>query len=159
MDVALDLQLADPRGAWLAVLFLGGIGLTLGIVIFVVVSFPRARRPRFRNYNAMPRTGAVCGIGVAALIGYIAWQITFGEFYRVAVEDGEVKLQYHGPDRDYVIQQVDVEGIRRAMTLDKGKPWRIDLHAEGSVYHSVNMPLDQMEEAWHQLAAFVKPLE
>lgn len=159
MESSLDLTLGDPRGAWFAVLFLAGIGVTLGGVIFAVVAFPWARRARYRNFGAMPRTGAVCGIGVAVLIGYIAWQTSFGEFYRVEVRDGEVRLHYHGPQRSYIIPQVEVEGIRRAMTLDKMKSWRIDLHAEGAVYHSANMSSGQMEEAWHQLAAFVKPLE
>ena len=154
----LDLSLGDPRGALVFLIFMVAIGVTLGGVIFAVVAFPWARRARYRNFDAMPRTGAVCGLGVALFLIFIAWNTAFGEFYRIEIRDGAAHLHYHMPARIPVLSLESITGMRKAMTMDKTRAWRIDLETTDGVYHSANMSRPQMEEVWKTLADFVKPL-
>lgn len=154
----LDLNLGDPRGALVFLLFMVAIGVTLGGVIFAVVAFPWARRARFRNFGAMPRTGAFCGAGVALFLVFIAWSTAFGEFYRIEIRDGIAHLHYHMPSRIPALPLESITGMRQGMTLDKLNPWRIQLETAEGVYYSTNMNRRQMEEVWKTLANFVKPL-
>lgn len=154
----LDLSLGDPRGALVFFIFMSAIGATLGGVIFAVVAFPWARRARYRNFGAMPRTGAFCGAGVAVFLAFIAWHTAFGEFYRIEIRDGAAHLHYHMPSRTPVLPLETISGIRQNMTLDKLNPWRIQLETAEGVYYSTNMNRRQFEEVWKTLADFVKPL-
>lgn len=154
----IDINLGDPRGALVFFLFMVVIGATLGGIIFAVVAFPWARRPRYRNFHAMPRTGAICGAGVAIFLGVVAWSTAFGEFYRIEIRDGFARLHYHMPTRTPDIPLGAITGMRMGMTLDKTRPWRIDLETTDGIYHSANMGRRQMEEVWKTLADFVKPL-
>lgn len=154
----LDLSLGDPRGALVFFIFMVAIGVTLGGVIFAVVAFPWARRARYRNFDAMPRTGAICGAGVALFLAFIAWSTAFGEFYRIEIRDGAAHLHYHMPPRLPVLPLETISGMRQGMTLDKLNPWRIQIETADGVYHSTNMSRPQMEEVWKTLADFVKPL-
>lgn len=154
----LDLELGDPRGA---LFFLGvmiAIGLLLGAVIFIVVAFPWARRPRFRNFDAMPRTGLLCGLGVALFIAYIAWSTASGDFYRIEIREGVVRLYYFSPGQPSQIPLEAISGVRCDITMAKWDRWRILLETEGGVYSSVNVTRPQMDAAWSRLGDFVKPL-
>jgi hypothetical protein len=154
----LDLSLGDPRGAHLFFLFMLFLGATLGGVVFGVVAFPWARRPRYRNFNAMPRTGALCGAGIALFIAYIAWSTAFGEFYRIEIREGVAHLHYHMPRRTPALPMEKIQGMRQSMTLDKLNPWRIQLETAEGVYFSTNMNRAQMEKVWRSLTDFVRPL-
>ncbi len=153
-----DLTLGNPEGAYFFLAFMTTIGVVLGGVIFAVAALPGARRPPFRNFDAMPRTGAVCGLGVALFLIYIAWNTAFGEFYRIEIRDGAVRFHYYMPARTPVLSLESITGMRKAMTMDKTHAWRIDLETTDGVYHSTNMSRPQLEEAWKTLADFVKPL-
>ncbi len=153
-----DLALANPEGAYLFLTLMTAIGVVLGGVIFAVAALPGARRPPFRNFDAMPRTGAVSGLGVALFLIYIAWNTAFGEFYRIEIRDGAARLHYHMPARIPVLSLESITGMRKAITMDKTRAWRIDLETTDGVYHSANMSRPQMEEVWKTLADFVKPL-
>lgn len=154
----LDINLGDPRGALVFLIFMSVIGVILGATIFSVVAFPWARRPRYRNFDAMPRTGAVCGLGVALFLIFVAWNTAFGEFYRIEIRDGAAHLHYHMPARTPVLSLESITGMRKAMTMDKTRAWRIDLETADGIYHSTNMSRPQLEEVWKTLADFVKPL-
>jgi hypothetical protein len=153
-----DLTLANPEGAYLFLTLMTTIGIVLGSIIFIVAALPGARRPRYRNFDAMPRTGAFCGAGVALFLTFIAWNTAFGEFYRIEIRDGAARLHYHMPARTLVLSLESITGMRTAMTMDKTRAWRIDLETTDGVYHSTNMSRTQMEEVWKTLADFVKPL-
>lgn len=154
----LDINLGDPRNALVFLIFMSVIGVILGATIFSVVAFPWARRPRYRNFDAMPRTGAVCGLGVALFLIFVAWNTAFGEFYRIEIRDGAAHLHYHMPARTPVLSLESITGMRKAMTMDKTRAWRIDLETADGIYHSTNMSRPQLEEVWKTLADFVKPL-
>lgn len=154
----LDLSLGDPRGALVFFIFMVAIGATLGGVIYGVVAFPWARRARYRNFGAMPRTGVFCGAGVAVFLVVIAWHTAFGEFYRIEIRDGAAHLHYHMPARTPVVSLETISGMRQSMTLDKLNPWRIQLETAEGVYYSTNLNRRQLEEVWKILTDFVKPL-
>lgn len=144
------------RGFFLA---MSAIGLVLGVVIYAVVAFPWARRPRYRNFGAMPRTGIACGAGAAVFIIFIAWNTAFAEFYQIEIERGFIRLHYVVPQRTPEIPLTSISGMRRSMTLDKRQPWRIQLETSQGMYYSTNMNRRHLEDVWRTLADFVKPLE
>ncbi len=154
----LDIDLGDPRGALVFLLVMLGLGLVLGVVIFVVVAFPWARRPRFRNFDAMPRIGAMCGLGVALLFAYIAWNTASGDFHRIEIREGKARLHYLTPSRSCEIPVALIVGVRRDETMAKWDRWRILLETDQGVLSSTTMSRHQMEEVWRTLADFVKPL-
>lgn len=154
-----DLTLGDPRGALLFLLLMTTIGVVLGGGIIAIVAFPRMRRPRFRNFGAMPRTGVMCGVAAALFIICIGWNNAFAEFYRIEIRNGMARLYYHMPERSPELPLESITGMRRGMTMDKLSAWRIELEAGERTYYSTNMSRSQLDTVWKVLADFVKPLE
>lgn len=152
------MELGNSLGALLFLGLMVTIGLALGIVVFVVVAFPWTRRPRFRNFDAMPRTGVVCGLGVALFIGYIAWNTASGDFHRIEIREDNVRLHYLTPGRSCEIPLALIAGVRRDETMAKWDRWRILLETNQGILSSTNLSRNQMEAVWKTLGDFVKPL-
>lgn len=153
-----DLELGDPHGAQVFLGVMTAIGLLLGAVIFIVVAFPWARRPRFRNFDAMPRTGAVCGLGVAIFFAYIAWRTASADFHRIEIREDMVRLYYLSPEDPTEIPLDAITGVRCDITMAKWDRWRILLETDAGDYSSANVTRPQMDAAWSRLGDFVKPL-
>lgn len=154
----LDIELGDPRGTLTFLVVMIGLGTLLGGVIFAVVAFPWARRPRFRNFDAMPRTGVACGLGVALLFTFIAWNTASGDFHRIEIREGKVRLFYLSVENPVVVPLDSIIGVRCDITMAKWDRWRILLETEADAYSSVNLTRSQMDAAWRRLGDFVKPL-
>lgn len=154
----LDLELGDPRNAYVFFAFMTAIGVVLGGVIFAVVAFPWARRPRYRNFGAMPRTGIVCGAGTALFMACVAWNSAFCEFYRIEIDDAGIRFHYHMPGRTPELPRHAVKGMRRGTTMDKWNRWQILVETDRGAFASTNMDRRQFDAAWAALAPFVKPL-
>lgn len=155
----LEMALGSPSGAMVHFLFFTGIGTALGMILYALCAWPGTRRPQFRQFDAMPRLGAVLGLTTALVMTGFAWGGVYRDFFRLEITSEEVRLHYHMPPRTVVLPRHALEGMRRRIVLGRGGKRQIVIETSDGRFSSANLQRDALETAWIALSEHIKPLK
>jgi hypothetical protein len=145
----------SPQGALLFFSLFSTIGVVLGGIIYALTAYPNARRPQFRHWGTMPRTGAVIGLVVATVIVYMAWSSAYRSFYHLEVDAEHVRLQFYMPSQEVELPRSEIVAMKKRRILGRGGGYRIVLvTGEGGTFSSAKMYRPQFEEAWAKLLPY-----
>ena len=151
----MNLTFGSPQGALLYFSLYSTIGLVLGGIIYALTAYPRTRRPQFRHWGTMPRTGAVSGLIVAILIIYMAWSSAYRSFYHLEVDEEHVRLQFHMPSQVVELPRSEIATIDDRRSYGRGGGWQIILvTSDGGTYLSAKMYRPQFEAAREELSQY-----
>jgi hypothetical protein len=150
----LVLETGNPSGALVYFLLYTTVGVVVGAVLFAVCAYPGARRPQFRQWGTMPRTGAVVGLLIAGGLTYLAWSQMYRGFYQVAIDGDIVHLEFRMPTQEVTFPLADVVAFEEKHTFDKGGSKRLVVRTASGEYVSAPMYRSRFKEVWDALGPY-----
>lgn len=98
---------------------LAGAAVVIGIVVWLLCSYPTKTIPAFRTWRVFRLLGLAVAVSSAFIIVCLAYLSLWTVFYRVEVEQDELLVRYFMPKRTARIPRTAVEEIKLSETGDE----------------------------------------
>jgi hypothetical protein len=130
------------------------VGLILGLMVYVLLVYPRSRRAQFRDGKAVPRwiaapAGAVLFLAIAAG----AHRSLCAGFFALAIAGDRLEISYRFPDRSVTVPRDQVAAVREQLTLEKGDRRCLLIETTGGDLHeSISFPAREVEKVRREVS-------
>lgn len=152
----MTIETGNPGGALIFFSLYTTVGVVVGGIVYCLFAYRGARRPQFRQWGTMPRTGVVFGMIIACGVTYMGWNQAYRGFYVMEIEDDAVRFEYRMPTSEKFIPLDTVVGFEEQLSFDKGGSRRLLVKTETGSLVSAQMYRSTFREVWEALAPYRK---
>jgi hypothetical protein len=143
------LTTANAMQFWL----LSGLGLALGLGVFVLASRSSSRRPQFQALGEMsPFKAMLLGLLVGGVIIVMAYRFSWLRFYQLDLEGDILHLRYFYPERTCTAERTEIEALETVRAPRGNRALIINLR-DGSRHRSQDTPKAHFQEELERLEA------
>lgn len=152
----------NPFSHQLLALIITGIGLVIGVIVYLIMVYPSLRRAEFRTaQGCSPRIAAILAFIIIAAFASAAWWSYLSPFFRLELAADEAHMKFVFPTRTVSIARSSISRLERRAELTKSGT-RLSLIIQtqkGQAFESMAVRPDQFEKYYAQVEQWLRKSE